>query len=153
MQATPVSGPSSASASPPPLDLNGSQSAPAAQISFPDDSAVVNQAEGSSSGMSRPSTSVSDASIVYSVNKGQDALEVMGVPVRPITSLDDCWETVNNAQAVTPGWEKAFNMLRQRGRAASISVAHLARDHKLHQGPASPISYFEHSFGDLTEQS
>ena len=82
----------------------------------------------------------------------------MGMPIRPISSVDDCWDTVNGAQAVTPGWEKAFNVLRQRGRAASISVAHLARDYKLHQQEpalptASPTSYFDYSFGDMADPS
>ncbi|KAI5119960.1 hypothetical protein M0805_002148 [Coniferiporia weirii] len=91
------------------------------------------------------------------VNRGPNALHVMGLPVRPLNSVDDCWDAVNTAPLATPGWERIVNTTRMRERRPSISVAHLARNRALQGEPRAqyhtpvyqltPVSYFNFNRG------
>ncbi|THG92921.1 hypothetical protein EW145_g8535, partial [Phellinidium pouzarii] len=72
-----------------------------------------------------------------SLYKGCNAFKVLGAPVHPITSKDDCWGMVHTAPVATPSLEgidtAAFGTMPSRERRASISVAHLARNRALRE--------------------
>ncbi|KAH8117051.1 hypothetical protein DFH11DRAFT_1147439 [Phellopilus nigrolimitatus] len=135
---------------------DGSRSAPPTQLAFTSldlPGATVRHEKKRTSWCGGKS---STAALPTSLNKGAEALNIMGVPIRPLTSIDDCWDTVINAQVETPGIEGAPIFVNPDMRNP-VSVAHLAlfRDKQgdmqvEHKEGQMPIvtPYFDFSFGD-----
>ncbi|KAL5529536.1 hypothetical protein ACEPAG_5521 [Sanghuangporus baumii] len=71
------------------------------------------------------------------VARGENALSIMGEPIRPLSAVDDCWYPVENAKLETSGRDRGAT-IRARERRKSVSVAHLALARSQEQGQVVP---------------